>query len=151
MMRIMEPHQNDTHRMRILALYFGINVSFGRECMRQPCKDNRKKDPKEKKRMSITLKTQEYERLTLEAENARLPVATYCAKLLEDGEYTINLRSPAEMDLLREILSCVSGIQKDDREVLRQLRITGKATDSLEKALNRKTGKLEQLVRKLEN
>ena len=117
--------------------------------MRQPCRDNRKKDPKEKKRMSITLK--EYERLTVEAENARLPVATYCAKLLEDGVYSINLRSPAEMDLLKEILSCVSEIQNNDREVLRQLRITGKATDSLEKALNRKTGKLDQLVRKLEN
>lgn len=119
--------------------------------MKQPCKDNREKDPKEKKRMSITLKTREYERLTVEAENARLPVATYCAKLLEDGEYKINLRSPMEMDLLKEILSCVSGIQNNDRELLRQLRITGKATDSLEKALNRKTGKLDQLVRKLEN
>lgn len=119
--------------------------------MKQPCKDSWKRDPKEKKRMSITLKTQEYERLTMEAENARLPTATYCAKLLEEGEYKINLRPPAEMDLLRDILSCVSEIQNNDREVLRQLRITGKATDSLEKALNRKTGKLDHLVRKLEN
>jgi len=150
-MRIMEPHQNDTHRLRILALHFGINVPFGRECMKQPCKDNREKDPKEKKRMSITLKPQEYDRLSTEAQNARLPLATYCAKLLEDGEYKINLRSPAEMNLLREILSCVSGIQKDDREVLRQLRITGMDTESLETTIYRQTGKLDQLVRELEN
>ena len=120
--------------------------------MTQIRRNSKQKDSEEKRiSMTVCLKKQAYDRLTAEAENAHIPRATYCARLLEDGEYTINLRPPAEMEVLREIATGVSEIQKSDREVIRQLRLTGQASDSLEQAFNRKTARLDHLIGRLEN
>ena len=90
------------------------------------------KESKRKHEVHIIFSEEQYALIKENADKAHLRMAPYCRKLILDGRYRLEVRTPMEMEKLEDISKKMSEILDAEMEILRQLRYSGQLNETVE-------------------